>query len=756
MDRSRPGTGEAGARGAGESPPRAGRWRAGARRAASAIRRWPAEHLTALALAALVVGLTAVQAMPIGATDTSIVAGAPSPADIVAPASLRLESDRLTEQARQAAADAVAPRYGEKDGSIVVAQVRSVREVLRVIEVHLQDTERDREDIRASIAGIPEMAEIRPEVIDALMALDETTWAIVRDEVPRVIQLSMRQPVRPDTLAMARSNAITNVDRNLSPETVDLIAALAARFVVPNSVVDEEATEAAREQAREAVAPVIRTIAQGEMIVRAGELVDERDLEVLAAFDMLGTESSWRDLASQLALAMALAGAAALVLYRLRSASDQAWPRGIVVAIALVLAFALAARVVVAEGVVLAFAFPTAAVAMTLSVLFGPEIGVVAALVLAGAIGAMAGGRLDLAVYTIAGGLAGASAIGRVERLKAFLVAGGAVLAANSLVLVAFRSGDPDLDLRGVLELAGAAATNAALATGLTTLGVLAAGSLFGVLTSLQLLELARPDHPLLRKLQTKAPGTYQHSIVLSNLAERAAQAVGADPLLVRVGAYYHDVGKVIRPHFFVENQLGGRNPHVNIEPRRSARIIIDHVPEGAALAREHDLPESIVAFILEHHGTLRAEYFYRAALEAEGGDAAAVDESLYRYPGPRPRSRETAIVMLADGSEAAVRAAGNVSRDTIEAIVGGIIEARVAAGQLDRCDLTLRDLAQIRSEFAKALQSLYHPRIAYPDLPETSDVPRTEAGVPSGRDGEAGAPSPSGASTGAPVGPSS
>lgn len=710
-----------------------------------AVRRLPSEHLAIWSSIALVIGLTAVQAMPLGATADAIEAGAPSPSDIVAPAAIRIESERLTEQARQAAADAVAPRFKEKDSSIDIAQAGSARSVLRLIAVHLRGSQEDAEDIRTAIAGIPELAELEPEFIDAIMSLDDISWAIVQDEVPRVIQLSMRQPVRVDSLAIARSNAITNVIRDLGPETVDLIAALAVLFIVPNSLVDEEATEAARLEAREGVEPVILRIAQGEMIVRDGEIVDERDIEFLDAFGMLGTASPWRDLASQFALALALTGAAALVLMRLRPEAASIAPRGIVVGIALVLAFAFGARFVVPEGLVLAFAFPTAAVAMTLSALFGLEIGIVAAFVLAGSIGAMAGGRLDLAIYTVAGGLAGAAAIGRVERLKAFFLAGGALLIANLLVLVAFRLGDRELDLRGAFELAGAAVTNAALSTGLTTLGVLAAGSVFGVLTSLQLLELARPDHPLLRKLQTKAPGTYQHSIVLSNLAERAAQAVGADPLLVRVGSYYHDIGKVIRPHFFVENQLGGRNPHTSIDTERSARIIIDHVPEGAALAREHDLPEAIVAFILEHHGTLRAEYFYRTAVESAGSEG--VDEAIYRYPGPRPRSRETAIVMLADGSEAAVRAAGNVSREAIEAIVGGIIDARVAAGQLERCDLTLRDLAHIKEEFVRALQSLYHPRIAYPDAPQElivedldSNAPEDSVGPASTEEGETGA----------------
>ena len=684
------------------------------RRALDRARRWPSQNLALWSGIALAIGLTAVQAAPTSSGVAGIATGAPSPSDIVAPGTARFESARLTEQARIGAADAVPPRFQEKDRSISLAQFRGARDVMGLIAIHLDAEDRDAEDVRASIAGIPEFAELAPELVDQIIALDETSWAIVKNEVPDVVNLSMRLPVRADSLATSRSNAITIVDRSLDPAIVELIAALAVPFIVPNSLVDEEATDLARTLASEAVPPVIRTVAEGEMIVRDGEIVDERDIEALEALGLLGTSTPWRDLASQLALATALVCAGAFVLLRLRPDIATSDARGILVAVALVLAFALAARLVALDTLVLAYAFPTAAVAMTLSVLFGPEIGIVAALVLAGAIGSMAGDRLDLAVYTIAGGLAGASAIGRVERLKAFLIAGSALMGANILVLVAFRLGDPDLDLRGILELAGAAATNAALATGLTTLGVLAAGSVFGVLTSLQLLELARPDHPLLRKLQTKAPGTYQHSIVLSNLAERAAQAVGADPLLVRVGSYYHDVGKVIRPHFFVENQLGGRNPHSSIEPDRSARIIIDHVPDGAELAREHDLPEPIVDFILEHHGTLRAEYFYRTAVEAQGEDS--VDESLFRYPGPRPRSRETAIVMLADGSEAAVRAAGTISRETIEAIVTGIIDARVSAGQLQRCDLTLSDLGLIRKAFVQTLQSLYHPRIAYPD----------------------------------------
>jgi putative nucleotidyltransferase with HDIG domain len=254
---------------------------------------------------------------------------------------------------------------------------------------------------------------------------------------------------------------------------------------------------------------------------------------------------------------------------------------------------------------------------------------------------------------------------------------------------------------------------NGLLSPGLAAVGVLAAGTLLRMTTPIHLLELARPDHPLLRQLQLLAPGTYQHSIVLSNLAEAAASAVGADVLEVRVGAYYHDIGKSIRPYFFIENQLGGTNPHDGLDPRTSAEILIEHVVAGAALGQRHRLPDSVIDFILEHHGTTRVEYFYCRAVQQLG--LAQVDEAAFHYPGPRPRSPETAIVMLADAAEAAVRAAGPSSREEIDEIVAEAIGRRLAEAQLDDSRLTLHDVVRIRRAFVDVLRSMYHPRIKYP-----------------------------------------
>jgi putative nucleotidyltransferase with HDIG domain len=266
----------------------------------------------------------------------------------------------------------------------------------------------------------------------------------------------------------------------------------------------------------------------------------------------------------------------------------------------------------------------------------------------------------------------------------------------------------------GLLQLIAAGIVNGALSASLSLIGLFLAGTLLGVTTSLQLLELARPTQPLLRELLLRAPGTYHHSLMVSNLAEQAAERIGADALLTRVGAYYHDVGKMVRPYFFVENQMDGINLQDRLDPRTSAQIIINHVKDGLDLAKKHRLPYDVRAFIPEHQGAGLIKYFYHRALD-QADDPAQVDEKDYRYPGPKPQSKETAIVLLADSCEAAVRAAHPNSVEEIDKIVHRIINEKLAGGDLDECDLTTRDLDQIRKAFVEMLHGVFHPRIKYP-----------------------------------------
>jgi putative nucleotidyltransferase with HDIG domain len=230
-------------------------------------------------------------------------------------------------------------------------------------------------------------------------------------------------------------------------------------------------------------------------------------------------------------------------------------------------------------------------------------------------------------------------------------------------------------------------------------------------------LELTRPNHPLQQLLLMKAPGTYHHTLMVANLAEQAAERIGANALLVRVGAFYHDVGKTARPYMFVENQAEGSNVHEKLDARTSAEIITRHVQDGLDLAKRYRLPSSIRAFIPEHHGTMRASFLYHKALQQAGGDASKLDEQVFRYPGPKPQSKETALLMLADGCEAAVRAAHPSSEKELSEIVRKVINDRIACNQLNECPLTLHDLDVIRESFTLTLQGVFHPRIQYPEM---------------------------------------
>jgi len=241
----------------------------------------------------------------------------------------------------------------------------------------------------------------------------------------------------------------------------------------------------------------------------------------------------------------------------------------------------------------------------------------------------------------------------------------------------------------------------------------------------LQLMDLQRPDHPLVQFIFRNAPGTYQHSLQVANLAEQAADAIGADALLTRVGAIYHDAGKAANPSFFIENQVPGNvNPHDDMDPAASASTIIRHVTDGVELARKYRLPPRLQDFMREHHGTLITRYQYTQAVQAAGNQPELVNKDLFRYPGPRPQSKETALLMLADGCEARARAELPKNDDDLRAVVRKVFEFCQKEGQLDDTRLTLRDLSIITEAFVNILKNTYHPRIKYPDLrPASSDA---------------------------------
>ena len=521
-----------------------------------------------------------------------------------------------------------------------------------------------------------------------------------------------------------RSNLAGLVLGGLQASERQLVAELVAPGLSANSSYSAALTTEARMQAAAGVAVVSVTLSQGQTIVRKGDPIGALELEKIQAFGLTDARLDFARLAGWALLAILIVGLVLAWIWRFR---PTLWHRtNVLLLIGLLLVFTTLALKLTAGRSVLPFFVPTAAAGILIAILLDASAAVMLTAVIAVIGGAVNGNSLEVTAYIFLGGMAGIVAVRRGDRLNAFVQAAVAIFVVNALVVSTF-SLLGERDITGVLQLYGASAASAT-GSAVAAVGSFAViGNLFGILTVFQLLELANPSQPLLRRLLIETPGTYHHSIMVGNLAERAAEAIGADPLITRVAAYYHDVGKLANPTAFIENQASGDNVHDDLDPDVSAAILKEHVGDGIEIAYRAHLPKPLIAFIPQHHGTALLSYFHAKAREeaaapyggletADGEKAAdAIDQRTYRHNGPKPQSREAALLMLADGVEASVRSLSSRDEPAIRAMVNRIIDERLKDGQFDECDLTLRDLERIREAFVSQLLGMYHQRIAYP-----------------------------------------
>lgn len=633
--------------------------------------------------------------------------------DILAPSDISYISQIATRQARETARGSVVEVYDPADPRIARQQVARARQVTDYIRAVRADAYASLAEKLEGLQRVPDLDLPRTQLA-ALLRLPEDSWRQVSEESLYVLNQAMRQEIREADLSRVSDGLPTVISPALGDEEAALAAGLTAQFIVPNSFFNPQATQERQEQASQQVEPVEVALAKGEAIVRAGDPVEARDLEALEALGLLSSELVWQDLGAPILFALLVVAMLLLYLYRFRPRMMDSL-RALALYNGLFLLFAFGGSLVARE-LPWVYYFPTAALSILVAGLFDAQLALMTSLLMGLLVGYAGGGSLELAVYTLAGALIGALSLWRVERLQGLFWSGGYVALANAAVVLAFHLPEAAEDTALLLGPVSGALVNGVLAASLAVTGFFVLGNLFGITTTLQLVELARPTHPLLRQLLLKAPGTYHHSIIVANMAEQAAQEINADPLLCRVAAYYHDVGKTVRPYFFVENQMDGVNVHDRLDPYTSAQMLIAHVKDGLELARKYRLPEAVSRFIPEHQGTGLVTYFYARALEQAGGEP--LDEGPFRYAGPRPQSREAAILMLADAVESTCRANQPKTPEEIEQIIRKTFEARLSDGQLDECDLTLRDLEQIRDAFGKILKGIWHERVRYPDLP--------------------------------------
>ena len=659
--------------------------------------------------------------------DSQLIAGEVAPREIVAPRSLTFTSNILTEEQRETAANSVSPIYSPPDTSIARNQLESLRGTLAFITSVRDDAFASIEEKLADLAALNDIT-LDEETATSLLELSESRWQAVQQEAIIVLEQVMRATIRENQLESARANVPALVSLALPEDQAEIVSELVRGFVAPNSLYSEILTETARQTARDSVSPVERSFVQGQTLLLKGQIISEIDLETLEQFDLVRTQTRWQDLLS--AAALALLTLVYFLVYFSRNPSLINDFRGLTVIFILFAVFLIGGRFLINSQTVVPYIYPVAAFSLAVASLFGTKTALVFSLPLIILFTYDSPNAFELTLYNLIGSYTGIFALGSARRITSFFWAAALIAFSELLVIIAFRIAQPNIDYIAIAALIGVAIVNGIASSSLAVLLQYIIAQLLGLTTALQLMEISRPDHPLLQFILRNAPGTYQHSLQVANLAEQAAENIGADTLLTRVGAIYHDAGKALNPFFFIENQLpGNSNPHDSLSPESSSNMIIRHVSDGLELARKYRLPRRIQDFIKEHHGTMITRYQYAKAVEAAGGDEALVDKTQFTYPGPRPKSRETAILMLADGSEARVRAERPPDEDALRKVIKSVIEHRLSSGQLDETDLTLRDLDQLINSFTTTLRGIYHPRIEYPDTqkvlpPKVDEVP--------------------------------
>lgn len=632
-----------------------------------------------------------------------------SPMDVKAPQ--EVIDDAATERVKAERAKTVLKSYDNDEQVLIDVQSQiaafrrsiseidpsaTTQEVVQSLRVYLSDDASDA-DIIATIATSSQTLDLAFARLDELMSA-VLTLGLRPENVDKT-----KQDIR---IALDKDNAIPD-------KLARVLSAFVSKNLRANYTLNEEESDRRLKAALAEVEPV--RIRRGQFIVRDGEVVTEDQIAILTKLGMIGSRLRFASIAGSLIMSVLVCG---IVFGYLRiELPDALSPKRIGLVAAVVMLSVLAARGLATMSPLLV---PVAGGAMLASTLFDRRFGAFLGCALTLVAGVITGFDIRFLPLGIAGSLAAALSVkndwNRTHLLKAGFVVSG-VQGAAYLVL-GLTGGMPVSDLlnwKDSLMVLLNGPLSAILAIGSLPLFEAA----FGIITPIRLIELSSPESPLLHRLLLEAPGTYHHSIMVGNLAEAAATAIGADSLLTRVGAYYHDVGKIKRPYFFAENQVTGMdNPHDKMSPTLSASVITSHVKDGLDLAVEHKIPEVLRPFITEHHGTMLASFFYSKAAENQPKDSRVPEEWDFRYEGPRPESKEVAMVMLADSVEAATRAISKPTPARIESVVRKMIRERLLDQQLDRADLTLRELDTVADTFTRVLSGTFHTRIEYPDRP--------------------------------------
>ena len=680
---------------------------------------------TAVILAMFVLAIVPVRYdLQVGMVPTSTIAATKDVVDEVS-----------TQQKREEAANQVTPTYRYQDGVTeavlsdfdqIFAQLRAVRQYGDTLPDQSSTRLYSREELQYA-RDMLTLITLRDYQLTSLLHSTQAELEEAYSLVYAALQSAMLSYVTEGQEAAAASSIRQIVDFRISlPLGQNIVPTVLSACIQANMLIDQEATEAAREAAREAVEPVVYK--QGQNIVVRGEgRITASQLAMLSTLGLLS--------GGEVDMPMYL-GAALLVVTVLVLMMLLLWRRGggvmqdtarlllLFTVLAISMALCLLGRMVNA------YIAPMLLCSLLMTVLLGFRCGMVCNAALTILVAALAAGGSEeftetMVVLIVSGLIAGTAAalMVSVRVSRTWVMLSGLLGCAVDFVSILALGLMTASELHGSIEHGLWKAAGSVLAT-LLCIGLQPLlEMIFNLPTPMKLLELSNPNQPLLRRLLLEAPGTYHHSTIVSNLAEAAAEAVGANPLLARVGGLYHDIGKLKRPSYFTENQLGGVNAHDHTDPQVSAAIITAHTRDGVALAKAYRLPQEIQTIIAEHHGDTPVMFFYHKALQQADGNPVDIDA--FRYDGRPPRTKEGAIVLLCDTIEAAVRTMKNPTTEGIEDFIVKLVRGKLEDGQLSDCPLTLQDIDRICAAATTVLVGVFHERIEYPDMEETEKKPR-------------------------------
>ena len=696
----------------------------------TALSKW----LLGVVIVAAMLAILLIDAQPAG---VQIEVGEVARQDLVAPITAvnTSETERLREEAARQKLLEVQddPSFYQINPAVVMIVEENVTGVLNLLRQGIaseapQVEEEGAEEVEApptplTVSEIDRrlirdyQIEIPQSSLEAAVSLSLAEFDQFAQITTDLVLATMEGRINEDGLRDARNAFEESVKRSgLRGDLEQTAVILGRQLIQPNLVLNTEKVNAARDEAVQSVEPV--QIRQGEIIIRKGDVVKTEHINLMRDVGLLRTGRDYGALAGRTLLVLAIVVLMVVYLHQNRSHVLESTSLLGLLGCVLVTVLLLGRLFSLPAWPPAPYLNPSALVGLLLTLLIDARVGGMAAVVAAVLLAVISDLSWSVGVLTLVGGLTAVLSVSKVSQRGDLMRAGFIVGGANFLLMIALGlvSKDTGLILHSYLGL-----LSGVLAS-IVAIGVLPyLESVFKITSSIRLLELSNPNHPLLRRLMLEAPGTYHHSILVGNLAEAAAEAVGADGLLARVGSHYHDIGKLKRPYFFVENQVGKDNPHDKIAPSLSTLIVTSHVKDGLELAAEYKLPPVVTQFIAQHHGTDLVRFFYHRATEAAEDDS--VEERDFRYPGPKPQGKEVAIVSLADAVEAAVRSLSKPTPGKIEGLVRKIIKDRLNSGQLDESDLTFQDMDRIANSFAKVIMGMFHTRVEYPDKITKEDI---------------------------------